>query len=74
MTQRKHSYGSDVEIVNIDAELIGSNKKNLFSLKKNTNYKYIKSNINNRKIMSVKDDILNSALTLFRFLIPMFKI
>jgi len=53
------------EIVNIDAELIGSNKKNLFSLKKNTNYKYIKSNINNRKILDSQiskcDVVINFA-------------
>jgi len=39
------------KIVNIDAEFIGSNKNNLHQLKNNKNYKFIKSDINNSKVL-----------------------
>ena len=39
------------KIVNIDAQLTGSNKKNLPSLKNNNNYQFIKSDINNTKVL-----------------------
>lgn len=39
------------KIVNIDAEFIGSNKNNLQKLKNNKNYKFIKSDINNSKVL-----------------------
>ena len=39
------------KIVNIDAQLTGSNKKNLQSLKNNHNYQFVKSDINNTKIL-----------------------
>ena len=39
------------KIVNIDAQLTGSNKKNLQSLKNNNNYQFIKSDINNTKVL-----------------------
>jgi dTDP-glucose 4,6-dehydratase len=37
------------KIVNLDAEFVGSNKKNLDQLKNKKNYQYFKGNINNRK-------------------------
>jgi dTDP-glucose 4,6-dehydratase len=39
------------KIVNIDAQLTGSNKKNLQSLKNNNNYQFIKSDINDTKVL-----------------------
>ena len=53
------------KIVNIDAEFTGANKKNLHSLRTNSNYKHIKSNINNRKIVDLEvskcDVVVNFA-------------
>jgi len=55
----------DFEIINIDAEFIGSNKKNLASIKKGANYQFVKGNINDKQIMNklVKkcDSIINFA-------------
>src|SRR5574337_314699 len=39
------------KIINIDAELPGSNKDNLIELKNNRNYEFIKGNINNRNLL-----------------------
>jgi dTDP-glucose 4,6-dehydratase len=39
------------KVINIDAELEGSNKKNLQTLEKNKNYTYVKGNINNKKLI-----------------------
>lgn len=39
------------KIVNIDAELTGSNKSNLRGLKNNKNYQFVKGDINNTKIL-----------------------
>jgi len=41
----------DCKITNIDAELNGSNPKNLDSIKNHENYKFVKGNITNRKLM-----------------------
>lgn len=41
----------DFKITNLDAELIGSNKNNLKDLINNKNYKYVKGNINNKKLV-----------------------
>ncbi len=53
------------KIVNIDAQLIGSNKQNLNYLENNKNYKYIKGNITNQKLIghlvSNADVIINFA-------------
>ena len=53
------------KIINIDAEFSGSNKQNLLELKRNTNYKYIKENIVNEKIVeklvSSSDVVINFA-------------
>ncbi len=40
----------DIKITNIDAEVLGSNKKNLSNLK-NKNYKYFKGNITDKKLL-----------------------
>jgi len=39
------------KITNIDAEFTGSNKQNLKDLQNNRNYKYIKGNINDKKLI-----------------------
>ncbi len=39
------------KIINLDAELHGSNKKNLVLMRKNSNYQYVKGNIQNRKLV-----------------------
>lgn len=53
------------KVVNIDAQLIGSNPKNLHQITKNNNYKFIKSKINNKKIIdryvSWSDVVFNFA-------------
>ena len=53
------------KITNIDAELTGSNKKNLENIKKYKNYQFVKGNINNSQLMDklVKnnDNIINFA-------------
>ena len=55
----------DLEIINIDAELTGSNKKNLNDVKKGKKYQFVKGNINNRQLMDryVKkcDNVINFA-------------
>ncbi|WP_428324969.1 dTDP-glucose 4,6-dehydratase [Nitrosopumilus sp.] len=56
---------SKIKITNIDACLTGSNKKNLKELKNSKNYKFVKANINNQKIIddlvSKNDVIINFA-------------
>jgi dTDP-glucose 4,6-dehydratase len=42
----------NAKVVNVDAELHGSNHKNLQSIKRNTNYKFIKGTITNKKLMT----------------------
>ncbi|HZS73283.1 MAG TPA: dTDP-glucose 4,6-dehydratase [Candidatus Nitrosotalea sp.] len=53
------------KVTNIDAELEGSNKKNLVILKNNNNYTYVKGNINNKKLIeklvSRSDVVFNFA-------------
>ena len=41
----------DCEIINVDAELLGSNHENLTEVKNAANYEYVKGNITNRKLM-----------------------
>ena len=41
----------EYEITNIDAELSGSNIKNLYTLEKNPKYKFVKGNITNKPLM-----------------------
>lgn len=42
----------DAKVVNVDAKLHGSNHKNLESIKNNVNYKFVKGNITNKKLMT----------------------
>ena len=55
---------TDIKIINIDAEVLGSNKKNLSNLK-NKNYKYFKGNITNKKLLEKLiprvDSVINFA-------------
>src|SRR5438105_2823878 len=54
-----------IKITNIDAELSGSNRQNLQTIKNNKNYLYVKGNITNRKLVeklvSRNDIIINFA-------------
>jgi dTDP-glucose 4,6-dehydratase len=56
---------SKIKITNVDACLTGSNKKNLRELKNSKQYNFVKSNINNQKIMnklvSKNDIVINFA-------------
>ena len=65
-TLSKHS---EFEITNVDAELFGSNQKNLDSLKKNSNYKFVKGNITNKilmeKLIHNSDVVINFAAESF---------
>ena len=38
-------------VVNVDAELFGSNHQNLESIKNHDNYRFVKGNITNRHLM-----------------------
>ena len=42
---------NDVEITNVDAELFGSNHKNLSDIKNSNKYNFVKGNISNKKLM-----------------------
>ncbi len=59
----------DSKILNVDAELDGSNKKNLESLENSPNYEYVKGNITNRKFMEEQigksDAVVNFAAESF---------
>jgi len=56
---------ANFKITNIDAELPGSNKQNLNGLQNNKNYKYVKGNITNKKLInklvSNTDAVINFA-------------
>jgi dTDP-glucose 4,6-dehydratase len=55
----------DFRVTNVDAELPGSNKKNLENLHGNTRYEYVKGNITNKrlieKLVSKSDAVINFA-------------
>jgi len=55
----------DFEIINVDAELLGSNHENLTEVKNTPNYEFVKGNITNRKLMedliSRSDAVINFA-------------
>ena len=55
----------DFEIINVDAELLGSNHENLTEVKNVPNYEFVKCNITNRKLMedliSRSDAVINFA-------------
>ncbi len=57
------------EIINVDAELFGSNHKSLKSIENNENYKFIKGNITNRNLMQElihdSDVVINFAAESF---------
>src|SRR5947209_6768903 len=59
------NISSSFKIINIDAELSGSNHYNLKEIENNQNYKYVKGNINNKKIIeklvSRNDVVFNFA-------------
>jgi dTDP-glucose 4,6-dehydratase len=60
-----HEKHPDFRITNVDAELPGSNKKNLSSLRGSNHYKYVKGNITNKKLVdklvSGSDVVINFA-------------
>ncbi len=60
---------SDYEITNVDAEFLGSNKKNLEGIENNKKYQYVKGNITNKKLMeeliSHSDVVVNFAAESF---------
>ena len=41
----------DFSVINVDAELFGSNKKNLEHLESSSNFQYVKGTITNRNLM-----------------------
>jgi len=59
----------EVEIINVDAELFGSNQKNLETVNENKRYEFVKGNITNRnlmeKLISRSDAIINFAAESF---------
>ena len=60
-----------IKITNIDGSLTGSNQKNLTKIKNLKNYKFVKANINNQKIINElvsKNDLVSiSSKKFFRF-------
>jgi len=60
---------TDVKILNVDAELDGSNTKNLQNLKNSHNYEFVKGNIANKKFMEEQiekcDAVVNFAAESF---------
>jgi|TARA_B100001540_G_scaffold317695_1_gene352209 dTDP-glucose 4,6-dehydratase len=63
--QKLLSENSHLEILNVDAELDGSNQKNLENLKDLENYEFVKGNISNKALMeehiSKCDAVVNFA-------------
>ena len=47
---------TDISIVNVDAEFYGSNHKSLQQIISHSNYKFVKGNITNRKLIENKTD------------------
>ena len=47
------SENHDFSIINVDAELYGSNHHNLDPIKNQDNYKFVKGNITNRHLMDI---------------------
>lgn len=54
----------DYEIKNVDAELNGSNSKNLDLIKNHKNYEFVKGNISNRKLM---DEVISGCDAVVNF-------
>ena len=67
--QKLLNENSDVKILNVDAQLDGSNIKNLENLKNSHNYEFVKGNITNKKFMEVQiekcDAVVNFAAESF---------
>jgi dTDP-glucose 4,6-dehydratase len=67
--QRILDKNSDFKIINVDAELGGSNRKNLSDIENNGNYEFVKGNITNRRLMekliSRCDAVINFAAESF---------
>ena len=55
---------NDFQIINIDAELTGSNPKNLLEVQNHKNYEYVKGNITNRKLM---EDLIKNCDVVVNF-------
>ena len=53
-----------VKIVNVDAELDGSNRNNLASIKNEPRYRFIKGNITNQKVV---DKLVANSDMVFNF-------
>ena len=60
---------NNFQIINIDAELIGSNPKNLAEIQNHKNYEFVKGNITNKKFMEEQiancDAVINFAAETF---------
>jgi len=60
---------NDFQIINIDAELTGSNPKNLEEVQNHKNYEFVKGNITNKKFMEEQiancDAVINFAAETF---------
>ena len=60
---------NDFQIINIDAELTGSNPKNLVEVQNHKNYEFVKGNITNKKFMEEQiancDAVINFAAETF---------
>ena len=60
---------NDFEIINIDAELFGSDHKNLYEIKNSEKYHFVKGNISNKKFMEEQiakcDAVINFAAESF---------
>ena len=60
---------NDFQIINIDAELTGSNPKNLVEIQNHKNYEFVKGNITNKKFMEEQitncDAVINFAAETF---------
>ena len=63
------NQNKDIEIINIDAQLDGSNMKNLQNLEHSRNYEFVKGNITNKKLMEEQikkcDAVVNFAAESF---------
>ena len=60
---------NDFEITNVDAELFGSDHKNLYEVKNSEKYHFVKGNISNKKFMEEQiakcDAVINFAAESF---------
>jgi len=54
----------DYDIINVDAELYGSNVKNLSELKNQDSYQFVKGNITNKRLM---EDLISKCDTVINF-------